>query len=69
VGRPDTAKATLPVKPLWSTTLMVLLALTPPGSKVMEAREGERLKLGTGMVSAIVVLLVAVPDVPFTVTG
>jgi hypothetical protein len=51
------------------TTLMVLLAPLPPAATVSALEEDDRLKLGEGTVTRIVVELVAVPAVPVTITG
>jgi len=45
------------------------LALAPPTRSVRLLAEDERLKLGAGMLSTMVVVLVALPEVPVTVTG
>jgi hypothetical protein len=69
LGTPDTERFTLLLlRPIGLTTLIVLLALLPPTMSVRLLNEDERLKLGTGMVSAIVVELERVPDVPVTFT-
>jgi hypothetical protein len=69
VGTPDTENTTLPENPLWSMTLITLLALPAPGTRVIAATEGERLKLGEGIVSTTGTLLVTLPDFPITVTS
>jgi hypothetical protein len=48
---------------------MVLLALAPPTTVVSALAEDERLKVGLAIVSSIVVLLVASPEVPVTCTA
>jgi hypothetical protein len=69
VGTPETARFTLPLlRPAGLTTLIVLLALLPPTRRVRALGEEERVKLGCGMVKAMVVELVRVPEVPVTVT-
>ena len=68
-GRPDVASATLPLNPYTPVTLIVLLALAPPTSRVRLDAEDERVKLGTGMVSKMLMELVALPEVPVTVIG
>ena len=68
VGSPVTVRATLLLKPLILLTLTVLLALAPLATRARLPAEDERLKLGTGIVSATVVVRVAVPEVPVTVT-
>jgi len=69
VGKPDATKVTLPVNPLRSFTVIVLVpVLVMPGVRVTPP-EFERLKLGAGVtVSAIVVVAVRLPDVPVMVT-
>lgn len=69
VGRPDAISATLSVKPFVPATLIALFALAPPTSSVRLVADDERLKPGTGMVNAMVVELLALPDVPVTVIG
>jgi hypothetical protein len=72
-GSPETARATLPAKPFWPATPMVLLALAPPTVRDNVLAEEERLKAGTApdpeIVSVIVRLLVVSPEVPRTVIG
>ena len=67
-GAPDTDSATLPLSPTGLTTPMVLVTAAPPTNRVALPAEEERLKLGVGMVTTILVVLVAVADVPVTVT-
>jgi hypothetical protein len=67
VGSPVAVRATLLLTPFASVTPMVLLAV-PPTRRVRLLAEDERLKLGTGMVNAMVVAPVRVPEVPVTVT-
>jgi hypothetical protein len=69
LGSPDAARFTLLLlRPIGLTTLIALLALLPPTRRVRLLAEDERLKLGTGMVNAMVVVLVRAPEVPVTVT-
>lgn len=68
VGRPDALSATLLLNPPIPVTLIIAPALPPPASSVRPAGEDERLKLGAGMFRTITVELVAVPEVPVTVT-
>jgi hypothetical protein len=68
VGTPETPRVTLLASPTGLTTLIVLDWLLPPTRRVRALAEGERPKLGSGMVSAIVVVFVATPEVPVTVT-
>ena len=68
-GSPETARATLPAKPFWSATLMVLLALAPPTVRDNVLAEEERLKPGWAtIVNEMVVAAVSDPEVPVTVT-
>jgi hypothetical protein len=68
-GKPDATRFTLPVNPLRSFTVIVLVpVLVMPGVRVTPP-EFERLKLGAGVtVSAIVVVAIRLPDVPVMVT-
>jgi hypothetical protein len=69
VGRPDRARFTFSLlRPTGLTTPIEVLALLPPTRRVRLLDEEERLKLGTGMVTAMVVELVRVPEVPITLT-
>ena len=68
-GSPETARATLPAKPFWPATLMVLLALEPPTVRDNELAEEERLKPGWAtIVNEMVVAAVRDPEVPEIVT-
>lgn len=68
VGRPDAANATVPLKP-FNAVMAMLLAPLDPWLMLKVAGVGARVKLGFGrIVSAMVALLVEVPDVPVTVT-
>ena len=67
-GSPDTARATVPLSPTGLTMPTVLVTTAPPTSRVALLAEEERLKLGVGMVTTILVVLLTVPDVPVTVT-
>jgi len=48
---------------------MVLVVLAPPTTSVRALAEEDRLKVGFEIVSSIVVLFVASPEVPVTITG
>jgi len=67
-GTPATARLTLLLKAFIPVTPMVLLALGPPARRVKAFGEGERLKLDDRMVTAMLVVLVEVPEVPVTTT-
>lgn len=68
VGSPLTVRVAAPVKPPWSTTLIVVV-LVPPSATVTAGGVALRVKPGAALtVSATFVLWVAVPDVPVTVT-
>jgi len=67
VGSPIAVRATLLLTLVASVTPMALLAV-PPTRRVRLLAEDERLKLGAGMVNAMVVVLVRAPEVPVTVT-
>ena len=69
LGSPDAARFTLPLKPFWSVTPIEVMAADPPTRRFRLLTEEERLKPCCGMVSVMVVELVAVPEVPLTVTG
>jgi hypothetical protein len=69
LGSPDADRFTALLKPLWQATLIVVLPLVPPTGSVRLLAEEVRVKPGGGMVSAIVVVRAAVPEVPVTVTG
>jgi len=64
-GSPAAVRATGLLEALRPETPMVVLAV-PPVRRVRVLSEGERVKLGTGMVRAMVVELVRVPDAPIT---
>jgi hypothetical protein len=68
LGKPLTAKLTVPLKPFCPLTLIVLEAMVPCGI-VRLAGEVASVKLGTTTTRLTVVLLVRVPDVPVIVTG
>jgi hypothetical protein len=68
VGNAVAVRPTIPVKPFWPLTLIVLLPLLARGT-VRLAAEAERLKLGATMVSAIVAALLRLPETPVTVIG
>jgi hypothetical protein len=68
VGRPEAVSATVPPKPLRSVMAMVLAPLVP-GFRLTLAGVADSVKLsGAPMVSAIVALLLKLPDVPVMVT-
>jgi len=68
-GAPDTERPmVLLLRAVGLRTLTVLIALLPPARIVRALGDGERPKLGFGIVSAIVVELARVPEVPFTTT-
>jgi hypothetical protein len=67
-GRPAADRVTLPLKPFWPATEMVLPPV-PPSNTLSAPDEEARLKLGTGMVRAMLTLLVCVPAVPVIMTG
>jgi hypothetical protein len=68
LGRPETDKVTLPVKPFCGVTLIVLAALAPCGSVTLLG-DAEIVKFGPGFtVSETVELWVKPPTVPVTVT-
>jgi hypothetical protein len=66
-GRLDVTRLTLPPKLSGLITEIAELALGPPATICGLTGEAERVKLGVGMVMAMVVVLVRVPDVPVTV--
>jgi hypothetical protein len=68
LGNPVAARFTLPLKPFWPLTLMVLLALLP-GEALRLAAEVARLKLGATTDSPIDVVLLRLPEVPLMVSG
>jgi hypothetical protein len=67
-GNTLVVKLTVPANPFSPLTLIVLAPL-PPLAIVRIAADAERLKLGTVTVTAIVVVLLRVPEVPVTVIG
>ncbi len=68
VGKPEAASATVPLKP-FRAVMAMLLAPLAPGLMLTLAGVAEIVKLGGAtMVSAMVALLTAVPDVPVMVT-
>jgi hypothetical protein len=68
VGKPETARLTLPLNPFWPLTLMVLLPL-PLWETVRLAGMAERLKPGATTVRLIVAVLLRLPEVPLIVSG
>jgi hypothetical protein len=68
LGSPDSARFTLPLKPFWPATLIVLTPTVPPTKRVRPLAEEERLNPCARMVSRMLVVLLALPDVPVTVT-
>lgn len=70
VGSPDAASATLPVKPLSSVTVMVLVPVLPKAT-VRSPGEAERVKPGIAVTVSVmdVVTGVSVPEVPVMVIG
>ena len=68
VGSAVAVRPTIPLKPFWPLTLIVLLPLLALETVRLVA-EAERLKLGATMVSAIVVALLRLPETPVTVIG
>lgn len=68
LGKPDTPKATVPLKPFLPITLMVLLLLPARGTVTLPAEE-VRLKLGITTVNAMVVVLFRLPAAPVMVSG
>jgi hypothetical protein len=68
VGKPDTAKLTLPLKPFKPATLMVLLPLLVR-AMVRLLGDDERLKLGTTTVSPMVVVLLRPAETPLMLSG
>src|SRR6202034_74308 len=67
LGRPDAARLTLPLKPLWGPTVSVLTTLFP-WTTLRLLGDAERLKFGTVITRLIVALWVKLPEVPVTVT-
>ena len=68
LGKPDTPRATMPLKPFCPATLILLLPL-PARGMVRPLSEDKRLKLGTTTVNVIVVLPLRFPEVPVMVSG
>ena len=66
LGRPDAARLTLPLNPPCGPTVIVLTPL-PPGLTLRLAGAAARVKLGAVTVSAIVAVLLKVPEEPVTV--
>ncbi len=69
LGKPDTERVTLPLKPFDGVMVIVLVPLAPPCVMVSAFGEAERLKFGgafTVRLSGMV--FVSVPDVPVIVT-
>jgi len=67
-GNPLAVSATLPLNPLAPATPMVVLRLLPPTTRSSAPSDEVRLKLGAAIVSATVVELLVLPEVPVTVT-
>ena len=68
-GTPDVRRSTSLAKPFCLATAMVLFWAEPPTSSVRSLAVDEMVKFGVGMVSAMVVELVTLPDAPVTFTG
>jgi hypothetical protein len=68
VGSPETDRATLLPRLEGLFTATVICALEP-SNKVSALAEGAREKLGTGIVSEIMAVFVATPNVPVTAMG
>ena len=69
LGRLETAKLIVPLKPPCKVTVMVLVALDPCGMvKLLGDAEREKLPCGF-MVSEMVAVFVKLPEVPVMVTG
>ena len=66
LGRPEAAKATLPVNPFAGVTAMTVVPL-PPCLTLIEIKEEVRLKLGVSTVRLMAAVLFKLPDVPVTV--
>ena len=66
LGRLDAVRLTLPLNPFWGPTVIVLAPL-PPGLTLRVAGATASVKLGAVTVSAIVAVLVRVPEEPVTV--
>lgn len=68
LGNPEAVKLTLPVKPFWGVTVMVLAPLEP-WVRLTLLGAAENAKSGTPFtVRVIVVELIALPEVPVMVT-
>ena len=68
LGKPETVRLTLPMKPFCGTTAMLPIALAP-GFRLIAAGEGVREKFGPAATErAIVVALLKLPEVPVMVT-
>jgi len=67
-GTPERVRFTIPLRPVGLLTAMVLLTLEPPTSAVRLEAEGVRLKLGVGTTRVIAAELLAMPEIPFTMT-
>jgi hypothetical protein len=68
LGRPDADKVTPPLKPFWGVTVIVLVRLVP-WVMLRLAGDAARVKFGAAVtVSAIVVVLVKLPELPEMVT-
>ena len=68
VGSPVALKATSPVNPFTPTTSTASVVLELMVARVGALVEAERWKPGTGMVTRIVAVFVAVSETPVTVT-
>ena len=68
LGRPETPRATMPLKPFCPATLILLLPLPARGT-VRALGEDKRLKLGTTTVNAMVVVPLKLSEVPVMVSG
>lgn len=70
-GRADTAKLTLFARPIWFAMVISIGRFQPswPTRRVRLFADEERLKLGTGMIRAIVAERLTAPVLPKTVSG
>jgi hypothetical protein len=66
LGRPETLRATLPVKPLFGVTVIVLVPMAPCTTFNGEAESVN--DAGVETVKAIATVAVRLPDLPVTVT-
>ena len=68
-GMPEAARFTLPLKPVWPFTPIVVPDAAPPPRRERLLADEERVNPGWETIRITVVVFLAVPEVPVIVTG